>query len=416
MRITSTLAATLIGTLGLNLLGGCSVSITDTGPDSGLNTATNAAAVSATEITDTNSSANQDSLDNRMDAAMSAVALQSDDDIGLMARFHFATHTKDFDRARAFYRMLGYTDGIGGFPLTNTHQMARALGMFDECQYELAKGEVISLPGSLNAANIDLLQFKTPFNDAPPYELPNHLGMAYAALLTTDLSQDVAFLTSQGVQFLSEPYGVPGNRYVFFRDPEGVLYKLMETAPPHGDPAKDMHIVAMPYIGINVSNLEESLEFYKKFGYTQQVMLQQTHGTKAEAQAWGLDAPFKIKGADIALNRGDQHVLRLVQWLTPFNPEPAYPPPINHIGINRIALMVPDVERAVGILKAQGVEFLSELAPCCSGTGEDETAIVHAIDPDGIFLEFVGGISKRAAVPQPEHCPPLEIKMPPSAE
>ena len=144
-----------------------------------------------------------------MDAAMSAVALQSDDDIGLMARFHFATHTKDFDKARAFYRMLGYTDGIGGFPLTNMHQMARALGMFDECQYELAKGEVISLPGSLNAANIDLLQFKTPFNDAPPYELPNHLGMAYAALLTTDLSQDVAFLTGQGVQFLSGPTAYP---------------------------------------------------------------------------------------------------------------------------------------------------------------------------------------------------------------
>ena len=332
-----------------------------------------------------------------------------------MARFHFATHTKDFDKAREFYRMLGYTDGIGGFPLTNTHQMARALGMFDECQYELAKGEVISLPGSLNSANIDLLQFKTPFNDEPPYELPNHLGMAYAALLTTHLGLDVEFLKKQGVELLSEPYGVPGNRYVFFRDPEGVLYKLMETAPPHGDPAKDMHIVAMPYIGINVSDLDKSLEFYKKFGYTQQVRLKQTHSDLEEARAWGLDAPFEIKGADIALARGDQHVLRLVQWITPFDPEPAYPAPINHIGINRIALMVPDIERAINILKKQDVPFLSELAPCCSGTGDDETAIVHAIDPDGVFLEFVGGISKRAPIPQPEHCPPLTIKMPPGA-
>ena len=394
-----------VATLVATLLGACTTSITDA---VGLNQ-------SASTATAANNGEQEDSLDNRIDAAMSAVTLQSETDIGLMARFHFATHTKDFDKARAFYRMLGYTDGIGGFPLTNTHQMARALGMFDQCQYELAKGEVISLPGSLNAANIDLLQFKTPFNDEPPYELPNHLGMAYAALLTTNLGQDVAFLKTQGVDFLSEPYGVPGNRYVFFRDPEGVLYKLMETAPPHGDPEKDMHIVAMPYIGINVTNLEASLEFYEKFGYTQQVMLQQTDGSKAEAEAWGLDAPFKIKGADIALGRGDQHVLRLVQWVTPFDPDPAYPPPINHIGINRIALMVPDVERAVGILKAQGVPFLSELAPCCSGTGEDETAIVHAIDPDGVFLEFVGSISKRAPLPQPEHCPPLEIKMPPSS-
>ncbi len=39
---------------------------------------------------------------------------------------------------------------MGGFPLTNTHRMARALGMLDLCQYELAKGEVITLPGSIN--------------------------------------------------------------------------------------------------------------------------------------------------------------------------------------------------------------------------------------------------------------------------
>jgi catechol 2,3-dioxygenase-like lactoylglutathione lyase family enzyme len=106
--------------------------------------------------------------------------------------------------------------------------------------------------------------------------------------------------------------------------------------------------------------------------------------------------------------------LRLVQWIDPYNADPSYPPPINHIGINRIALMVPNLDRAVAILKDQGVEFLSELAPCCSGTGEDETAIVHAIDPDGVFLELVGPIAKRELQPQPEWCPPLEIKMPPS--
>ncbi|MGI9327908.1 MAG: VOC family protein, partial [Pseudomonadales bacterium] len=239
------------------------------------------------------------------------------------------------------------------------------------------------------------------------------LGMAYAALLTTNLASDVAYLKTQGVEFLSEPYGIPGDQFVFFRDPDGVLYKLMETAPPHGDPAAKTHITAMPYIGINVSDLEKSLELYRKFGYTQVKPLHQTTGSLEEAKAYGLDQTFEIKGADIALARGDQHVLRLVQWLSPYDPEPAYPPPINHIGINRIALVVPDLMRAVDILKRQGVPFLSEIAPCCSGTGEDETAIVHAIDPDGVFLELVGPIPKQPLQPQPEGCPPLEIKQPP---
>ena len=354
-----------------------------------------------------------DDLAAAMAQAVSAIEFKDDDDIGLMVRFHFATHTKDFDAARAFYRSLGYTDGTGGFPLTNTHQMAQALGMFDVCQYELVKGEVISLPGS-PGANIDLLQFKVPFNPDPPYELPNHLGMAYAALHTTDLDADVSFLKSQGVALLSEPWGEVGSRYVFFRDPEGVLYRLVETEPPKPDPSKNMHLTGMPYIGINVSDLDRSLEFYAKFGYTAVTPLSQTEGSLEEARAWGLDRPFKSKGADIAIERGDRHVLRLVQWLEPFDPEPAYPPPINRIGINRIALLVPNVDRAVAILKAQNVPFLSEPAPCCSGTGEDGTAIVHAIDPDGTFLELVGAIEKRPPLPHPAHCPPLEIKMPPA--
>ena len=353
----------------------------------------------------------QEDLSAAMAHAVSAIEYADANDIGLMARFHFATHTGDFDRARAFYRAIGYTTGTGGFPLTNTHQMARALGMFDLCQYELVKGEVISMPGS-PGANIDLLQFKTPFNPAPPYRLPNHLGMAYAALQTTDLDADVRFLKTLGADLLSDPYGVIGSRYVFFRDPDGVLYKLFESGAPNPDPSKDMHLTGMPYIGVNVSDLDRSLELYRKFGYTSVTPLTQTEGSLEEAQAWGLDQPFQIRGADVAIERGDRHVLRLVQWLTPFDPEPAYPPPINHTGINRIALMVPNVDRAVAILKAQGVPFLSEPAPCCTGTGEDTTAIVHAIDPDGVFLELVGAIEKRPPLPHPAHCPPMEIKMP----
>ena len=39
----------------------------------------------------------------------------ADTDIGLLARIHYATHTPDFDRARTFYRALGYTEGVPVF-------------------------------------------------------------------------------------------------------------------------------------------------------------------------------------------------------------------------------------------------------------------------------------------------------------
>ena len=345
------------------------------------------------------------------------ITFASETDIGLWARFHFAIHTADFDGTREFYRRLGFTQGIGGFPLTNTHAMARALGMFDICQYELEKGEVLLFPGAENTTGIDLLQWRVPFNPEPPYSRPNHLGMAYATLMTADLMADVALLRSQGVTFLSEPYGAPGNRFVFMRDPDGIYLKLEESPiPKPSSGGEQTHILGMPYIGINVSDVEASVAFYRRFGYTNVRWINEQTLSAEESAAWGFDQPVRYRGADVAINRGDFHRIRLLQWLEPFDPEPAYPPPINHKGINRLALTVPDVERATQILKEQGVRFLSEVAPCCSGTDKDTGGIVHAIDPDGVFLELVGDLEPRPVPPQPEHCPPLVIRYPTPAQ
>ena len=344
------------------------------------------------------------------------LAFESETDIGLWGRYHFAIHTADFDSTREFYHRLGFTDGVTGFPLTNTHAMARALGMFDVCQYELKKGEVLLFPGADNTTGIDLLQWHKPFNPAPPCALPNQLGMAYATLMTTDLSADFALLQSQGVTFMSEPYGAPGNRFVFMRDPDGVYLKLEESPIPRGTKESDdtTHIVGMPYVGINVSDLDQSLTFYKQFGYSEVRLINEQTLSAEESAAWGFDQPVRYRGADVTINRGDRHRLRLLQWLSPFNPEPAYPAPINHKGINRLALTVPNVERATRILSEQGVPFLSEIAPCCSGQDSDSGGIVHAIDPDGVFLELVGNLTPRPVPPQPEQCPPLEIRYPQS--
>ena len=171
--------------------------------------------------------------------------------------------------------------------------------------------------------------------------------------------------------------------------------------------------VRIGHVHLKVSDIERSLAFYRKFGYTQVRRFEQ-RGSIGEASAYGLGKPFHVIGADVALGRGDEHVLRLTQWLDPFDPEPANPAPINRIGIQRIALLVTDVDRAVAILTREGVPFLSEIAPCCSGTGADETGIVHAIDPDGVYLELIGHIARRPLQPQPQGCPPLEIKMPPA--
>jgi catechol 2,3-dioxygenase-like lactoylglutathione lyase family enzyme len=323
-------------------------------------------------------------------------------DIGLVGRIHFNTQTADFARTRAFYRLLGYTEGQNNYPRKNTHQMARSLGMYDLCTSEIEHIEVMQIPDSRGSTSIDLIQFAVPYNDEPPYASINHLGMAYAALQTTNLAKDYAYLQSQGVSFLSQPYGVPGNQFVFFKDPDGVFLKLVESSAPEPSD-RDINIVAMPYIGINVSDLDRALQFYQRFGYEKIADLPAT-GNIEESHAYGFNEPFRIKGADIAIATGDQHRLRLVQWLAPQNSAPPYPAPISHIGIHRIALAVTNLDHAVARLSEQGVEFLSAIAPCCSGTGKDEIGIINAVDPDGTFLELVGPIKQRPAQASPADC------------
>ena len=46
-----------------------------------------------------------------------------------------------------------------------------------------------------------------------------------------------------------------------------------------------------------------------------------------------------------------------MQWLDPYDDEAPYPPPINHIGIDRLALAVTDLDLAVSTLREEGAEF-----------------------------------------------------------
>jgi catechol 2,3-dioxygenase-like lactoylglutathione lyase family enzyme len=233
--------------------------------------------------------------------------------VPLLGRIHFNVQVTDFAESLAFYRMLGLTEGRTGFNKTNTHEMARALGMFDLCTYEFYDAEVAHIPSSWGPSSIDIIQYVTPFNDEPPYSSVNHLGMAYAGLLTTNLAADYAYLKSQGVRFLSEPYGIPGNRFVFLQDPDGTFYQLYESAPPHGDPQADTHIKAIPFVAFNVSDFEQSRAFYYMLGFTESKPLPDT-STLAEAQAYGFDKPFRIRGADLSMTTAAIWVSIVSRW------------------------------------------------------------------------------------------------------
>ena len=74
------------------------------------------------------------------------------------------------------------------------------------------------------------------------------------------------------------------------------------------------------------------------------------------------------------------------------NTSVAFEVPINHFGINRLAYSSSNLAADVVTLKAQGVEFVSDIAPCCEGPAST-TGIISFFDQDGTLIELVGNIT-----------------------
>ena len=325
-------------------------------------------------------------------------------ELNVLSRVHFNTNVSDFAAARDFYTGLGL-ETLSGFPDTNTLEMAQAIGIETPTSYDgsqggsaggyLLHGELVGL--GFFGGVIDLIEFTIPRNEDPPYAKLNHLGMARAAMHTTNIAADYEYMKGRGVEFISPPTArADGTRFAIFTDLDGTYYELLEVAGE--DEATDTtHIVSLGHVNVNVSDFERSLAWYQMLGFEVSKKLPTTDSL-AVANAMGFDQPFEIDGALIT-HRSDGSALELVQWIEPFDPEPAYPIPINHLGIHRIAFSTSDIEADVAALRAQGVEFISEITPCCSGP-DSWGGIVAFYDPDGTIVELVEtpGMSQVLAV------------------
>ena len=289
----------------------------------------------------------------------------ADVDLHIVSRIHFQVNASDFEVSKSFYNKFGFWAWIP-FPSTNTLEVAQAVGMDHPYTLQVEVGLMLPSPdgGLFGYPAIDLIKWTDEWRPDPPYAQLNHLGMARVALRTTNLDADMAYLQSQDVQFLTLP-AATGTRFAIFSDPDGVFYELVEAAGPPPAFPNATSISGVAHVNVNVSDFKRSREFYRMLGMTGSVGPAYI-ATPEVAGLLGVEQPLSIEGERIQL-AADGSVIELVEWKNPRNPERAYPPPINHIGINRMAYYTLDLVGDVARLKAQGVQFLSEVAPCCSG-------------------------------------------------
>ena len=303
-------------------------------------------------------------------------------DLGLVQQGYFGLNTSDMEQQRAFYETLGFIGEIyPAGPETST-TFARSLGFEDDY---LIYVSLHSLEDPPTMPFVDTVQFRgDSYREEAPYAKLNHIGMAYATYSTTDLDGAYAYLQSKGVEFVSPPASAPnGERFAFFKDQDGAFLKLIAT--DEGERSDDSaNLVRLVNTNMNVTDLERSREFYRLLGFTESESASQA-GSGEFAAAHGFEESIEFEGVDVSLGEGtDGATIQLRQWKTPFDDAPPYPPPVNHLGIDRINFYVKDLHATIKAMNDLGFEQLGPIG------GGPEIGIVFFFDPDGIKVQFAG--------------------------
>jgi len=312
-------------------------------------------------------------------------------DLNVKAQVYFGLNTSNFFDQLDFYSTLGIVGHIYPAGPEQCKTFAQSLGFPDDYLIRVALSSLTGAPPW-----IDTVGFReSSYRDDPPYAHLNHIGMAYATYSTTDLDGDYAYLVSLGVEFVSAPTTAPnGERFVFLKDQDGTFLKLIEES---GTPTDGPDLVRLVNTNMNVADLERSREFYRLLGFTEAEPASQA-GSDEFATAHGFDDPIEFEGVDVSLPGSlppfvgnDEATLQLRQWKTPFNSAPPYSPPVNHLGIDRIAFYVPDLNAAIDEMTRLGFE---QLGPIGGGASVGSVGIVFFYDPDRIKVELWGPVSE----------------------
>ena len=321
-------------------------------------------------------------------------------DLSITGRVHFNLSVANFQTTREFYRKLGFVDALGPFPSTNTIEVSRGVGMnqlYDMYAEVIFHGKIGPEPMDLLVPTgrfVDMIEWKIPRNEAPAYAHLYHLGINRIVMTTTDLDADMASLKTLGTEFLSQPATrQDGSRFVIAKDPDGTFVELYE---PNGSEPKRIngsYVSDIRNLTINVSDFERSRAFYRMLGFTSGSDLPVTEDVSV-ARAMGLNKPYTVQ-AELMRHQADDSKIELVEWQDPRDLTPPHPHPANHYGMQRINYATTDLEGDVAKLKAEGIQFLSPIAPCCSGD-TSTMAFVLFFDPDGNFFQLLGAIEPSA--------------------
>lgn len=141
------------------------------------------------------------------------------------------------------------------------------------------------------------------------------------------------------------------------------------------------------HIGINVTDLQRSIEFYKTVGF--KLLRQGPVQTPQVGLAFLVDGGDSLRFAHMRIGDNDaESMIDLIEWVNPRSTGSA-DVDLHAPGLCRFSILTDDADREYESLGAQGIEFLKAPVTVTAPDGSKGWKILFAKDPDGTLFHFV---------------------------
>jgi catechol 2,3-dioxygenase-like lactoylglutathione lyase family enzyme len=147
--------------------------------------------------------------------------------------FHINVNCSDFERSLAFYRLIGFEVVLDFAASSNATFGEVGLGpvlrLPDDCD---GRAALLMLGGDERGLRLDLIEWRSPREAAPPRRSLAQLGVGRICLRTFDAAAVHARLSDAGYSCYSAPKRITlgGSKIEVFcaEDPDGVVIEFMQ--------------------------------------------------------------------------------------------------------------------------------------------------------------------------------------------
>ena len=135
---------------------------------------------------------------------------------------HLNIVVSDLEKSIAFFRLLGFDEGLGA--ALDPAFLQRLTGIAG------ADGHFVTMRHPGSNTTIELLKFVTDAGADPQLGRADRIGLRHLAFAVDDIASTVEKLRAAGVEFLSpvQTWEKTGKRLVYLYGPDGILLELAE--------------------------------------------------------------------------------------------------------------------------------------------------------------------------------------------